>query len=128
MLAALVLAGCASSGDNLTYVSDRDGSEQAYPANYRTDLLSLLRTYLNNPTGVREATVAEPVQREVGGRNRYTACVRFNARETDGSYKGAKERAALFVNGRLDRLAEKTEDLCKGVTYAPFPELEKLTR
>ncbi len=88
----------------------------------------MLRTYLNNPSGIRDATVAEPVQREFGGHTRYAVCVRFNARESDGGYKGAKERAALFVNGRLDRLIEKPEDLCKGVTYAPFPELEKLTR
>ena len=128
IVAALMLAGCASSGDGLTYMSDRDGSAQTFPANYRNDLQEFLRTYLNNPSGIRDAAVAEPLQREVGGHNRYTVCVRFSARESYGGYKGAKERAALFVNGRLDRLIEKPEDICKGATYAPFPELEKLAR
>ena len=127
-VAALALAGCASSNDGLTYMSDRDGSQPIYPANYRADIQAFLRTYLNNASGIREAAVAEPVTRETGGHTRYTVCVRFNARENDGTYKGVKERAALFVNGRLDRLVEKPEDLCKGVTYAPFPELENLSR
>ena len=124
---AAALAGCTST-DNLSYTSDRDGTEQVYPANYRPELLSLLKTYLNDPRGVREATISEPVQRKVGGRQRYVACLRFNARESDGGYRGVKERGALFVDGRLDRLIEKPEDLCAGATYAPFPELEKLTR
>lgn len=128
LAAAFALAGCASGSDGLTYMSDRDGSTPVYPANYRADIQAFLRTYLNNPSGIREAAVAEPVTRETGGHTRYTVCVKFNARENDGTYKGAKERAALFVNGRFDRLVEKPEDLCKGVTYAPFPELEKLTR
>ena len=99
-----------------------------YPANYRPELLALLKTYLNDPRGVREAMIAEPVQRKVGGRQRYVACLRFNARESDGGYRGVKERGAMFVDGRLDRLIEKPEDLCAGATYAPFPEMEKLSR
>lgn len=124
---AVAIAGCAST-DNLSYTSDRDGTEQVYPANYRPELLALLKTYLNDPRGVREAMIAEPVQRKVGGRQRYVACLRFNARESDGGYRGVKERGAMFVDGRLDRLIEKPEDLCAGATYAPFPEMEKLSR
>ncbi|MFX8565812.1 hypothetical protein ABTL91_19835, partial [Acinetobacter baumannii] len=66
-------------------------------------------------------------QKEVGGRRRYVVCVRFNARSA-GRYTGVKERAGMYVDGRLDRIMEATEDLCKGVSYAAFPELEKLTR
>ena len=127
LLLAVALAGCAST-DNLSYTSDRDEAVQVSPTNYRSDLLALLKTYLNDPRGVREAMIAEPVQRKVGGRQRFVVCLRFNAKETDGSYRGVKERGALFVDGRLDRLIEKPEDLCAGATYAPFPELEKLTR
>jgi hypothetical protein len=39
-----------------------------------------------------------------------------------------RERAILYLNGRLDRLVEKADEICAGATYAPFPELEKLTR
>jgi hypothetical protein len=72
--------------------------------------------------------MAEPVQRTVGGRVRFVSCLRFTPRESDGSYGNPRERAVLYVNGRLDRLVEKASDICSGAVYAPFPELEKLTR
>jgi hypothetical protein len=87
-----------------------------------------MRTYLNNPVGVRDAVVAEPVQRTVGGRVRYVACLRFAPHESDGGYREPRERAVLYINGRLDRVVENASELCAGVAYAPFPDLEKLTR
>lgn len=128
-LAALCVSGCAWTGgsDGLSYTADRGVENQPYPANYRPELLALLRTYLNDPAGIREAGISEPAQKEVGGRRRYVVCVRFNARSA-GRYAGIKERAGMYIDGRLDRIIEETEDLCKGATYAAFPELEKLTR
>jgi hypothetical protein len=87
-----------------------------------------MRTYLNDPAGVHDAAMADPVQRTVGGRLRYVSCLRFTPRESDGSYRELRERAILYVNGRLDRIVEKASDTCAGAVYAPFPELEKLTR
>jgi hypothetical protein len=72
--------------------------------------------------------MADPVQRTVSGRMRYVSCLRFAPRESDGSYRETRERAILYVNGRLDRVAENAGELCAGAVYAPFPELEKLTR
>jgi hypothetical protein len=77
---------------------------------------------------VHDAVMAEPVQRTVGGRVRYVSCLRFSPRESDGTYREPRERAILYVNGRLDRVAENAADICAGAVYAPFPELEKLTR
>jgi hypothetical protein len=39
-----------------------------------------------------------------------------------------RERAVIFVNGRADRVVDRTSDLCAGAVYVPFPELEKMTR
>lgn len=132
MAVAVVLGGCAfGSGadyDGVTYTSDRGVSDQPFPKNYRPELLSFLRTYLNDPTGVRGAAIAEPVQREVGGRQRYVTCLRYSAKDFDGRYTSMRDRAALYIDGRLDRLIEKPDEICAGVNYAPFPELEKLTR
>lgn len=127
VLVTAMLSGCASS-DNIAFTSDRDGLEQKYPANYRPEILAFLRTYLNDPRAVREAAIAEPVQRTVGSRARYVACLRYNARGADGGYAGVKERGALFVEGRLDRMIEKADEVCEGATYAAFPEMEKMTR
>jgi hypothetical protein len=126
----LALAACfGSDGDRPTLTdSGQAGGPQPYPDNFRSDTLALMRSYLNNPVGVREASMADPVLREVGGRQFYVSCLHFTPRESDGSYKGMRERAVIFVNGRADRVVDRTTDLCPGAVYAPFPELEKMTR
>lgn len=130
LLLPMVLAACAGSDDgkSITYTDDRGVSNQPYPNNYRAEILAFMKTYLNNPAGVRDAAMAEPVQRTVGGRLRYVSCLRFAPRESDGSYREVRERAILYVDGRLDRLIENASEPCAGAAYAPFPELEKLTR
>jgi hypothetical protein len=129
LLLLISLAGCADSGDRgISYTDDRGTANQPFPANYRAELLAFLRTYLNDPIGVRDAEMAEPVQRTVGGRLRYVSCLRYNARETDGSYRGARERGVAYVDGRLDRVVENIGEICAGASYAPFPEMEKMTR
>jgi hypothetical protein len=126
----IALAACAGSDDgrSITYTDDRGVADQPYPNNSRAELLAFMKTYLNNPAGVRDAAVAEPVQRTVGGRLRYVSCLRFTPRQSDGSYREPRERAILYVNARLDRLVEDAAEVCAGAVYAPFPELEKLTR
>ncbi|MGY8637196.1 hypothetical protein RAD15_32480 [Bradyrhizobium sp. 14AA] len=126
----LTLAACfGSDGDRPTLVGGTQaGGPQPFPDNFRSDTLALMRSYLNNPVGVREASMAEPVLREIGGRQFYIACLHFTPRETDGSYKAMRERAAVFVNGRGDRIVDKANELCAGAVYVPFPELEKMAR
>jgi hypothetical protein len=130
LLLPIALAACASSDESksITYTDDRGVANQPYPANYRAEILAFMKTYLNNPVGVREAVMAEPVQRTVGGRLRYVSCLRFATRDSGGSYQEARERAVLFVDSRLDRIIDNAGESCAGVVYAPFPELEKMVR
>jgi hypothetical protein len=123
----LALGACLGSDGDRPSLIDA-GGPQPFPDNVRSDTLALMRAYLNNPVGVREASMAEPVLREVGGRQFYVSCLHFTPRESDGSYKGMRERAVIFVNGRADRVVDRTSELCAGAVYAPFPELEKMTR
>ena len=126
----LVLAVCfGGDGDRPTLTDGTQaGGPQPFPDNFRSETLALMRTYLNNPVGVRDASMADPVLREVGGRQFYVSCLHFTPRETDGSYRGMRERAVLFVNGRADRAVDRAGELCAGAVYAPFPELEKMAR
>ena len=125
----VVLAACAASEDaKVISYADRVTGEQPYPNNYRTELLAFMKTYLNDPVGVRDAAMAEPVQRTIGGRLRYVSCLRFTPRETDGGYREIRERAVVYVGGRLDHVVERAGDTCAGVDYLPFPELGKMTR
>lgn len=129
MLLPIALAGCLDSenGRSTSFMEDSSAA-QRYPDNYRPELLAFMRTYLNNPVGVRNAELAEPVQRTVGGRVRYVTCLRFYPRESDGTYREMRERAVMYVNGRLDRLIENAGEICGGAVYAPFPEMEKMQR
>jgi hypothetical protein len=130
LLLPIALAACAGNDEarNIAYTDDRGVANQPYPNNYRAELLAFMKTYLNNPVGVHDATMAEPVQRTVGGRLRYLSCLRFTPRESDGSYREVRERGILYVDGRLDRMVENASEPCAGAVYAPFPELEKMTR
>ena len=131
LLLPVALAACAGAdeeGRDAGITIDTGNAIQPFPANYRTELLAFMKTYLNNPVGLHDAAMAEPVQRNVGGRSRYVSCVRFIPRESDGSYREQRERAIIYVNGRLDRVIEKAAEVCVGAVYAPFPDLEKLTR
>jgi len=130
LLLAILLAACAGDeGGSFSLTTDSGGDRpQPFPDNYRAELLAFMKTYLNNPVGVHDGAMADPVQRTVGGRARYVSCLRFTPRESDGSYGVPRERAIVYVNGRLDRMVEKAGELCAGAAYAPFPDLEKMTR
>jgi hypothetical protein len=130
LLLPIALAACAGSDDDrsITFFDDRGSANQPYPNNYRAELLAFMKTYLNDPVAVHGAEMAQPMQRTVGGRLRYVSCLRFIPRESDGSYRDVRERAVLYVNGRLDRPVENASEICAGAVYAAFPELEKLTR
>jgi hypothetical protein len=129
LLLPLALAACLDSDDTRsTSFVESANADQPFPANYKPEILAFLKTYLNNPVGVHEAAMAEPVQRTVGGRARYVSCLRFAERQSDGTYREPRERAVLFVSGRLDRIIANAAEECAGAAYAAFPELEKLTR
>jgi hypothetical protein len=132
VLLPLVLSACFSTGGEqsnpISFTDDRGYTDQPYPRNYKGEILAFMRTYLNNPSGVREAMMAEPVQRTVGGRLRYVSCLRYSTRETDGRYREPRDRAVVYVDARLDRVMENPGDACAGATYAAFPELEKMSR
>ena len=132
MVAAAALGGCTTEvGPSSSELKARWDAENVYPQGYRQDLLAFLRTYLNDPSHVRGAAVSQPQLKYIGPGDRYVACVRYNARNSDGKYLGSKDGAAIYVAGKLDRFFDMPKDvreLCKEAAYLPFPELERLTR
>ncbi|WP_299803541.1 hypothetical protein [Tardiphaga sp.] len=129
LLLPLWLAACGGGpSGGISFTDDQGVANQPFPANYKTDLLAFLRAYLNDPVGVRDASMAQPVQRTVGGRLRYVSCVRYTAKDRDGKYLAPKELAVSYVDMRLDRVVEDTAEACAGASYAPFPEMEKMAR
>jgi hypothetical protein len=132
LLGAALLAGCTTNLEpSASDLKARWDAENVYPQRYRQDVLAFLRTYLNDPSHVRGAGISQPQLKYIGPGDRYVSCVRYDARNTDGKYLGSKDGAATYVGGKLDRFLDTPRDvreLCKEVAYAPFPELEQLTR
>jgi hypothetical protein len=131
LAAVLVVGGCATEvGPTPAELKAQWEAQNVFPQNYKADLMAYMRTYLNDPTHVRGAAVSQPQLRTVGPGERYVACVRYEAR-VDGKYAGSKDGAATYVSGKLDRYLDapiEVRELCKDAAYAPFPELETLTR
>jgi hypothetical protein len=128
--AALLLGACGHSRPDQASLEQDINTP---PANYKADVVAAMHAYLNDPTAVRDAAISEPTLRpaNLSMPARYIGCVRFNAKKTATVYAGTREIAAMFVAGRFDQFIDQpnaTKDLCAGVTYAPFPELEKMAR
>jgi hypothetical protein len=126
--AAAALAGCGTDSAR----EMREERASVFPGNYRAELVAFMRTYLNDPTNVRDAYIAEPTMKPFGSRNQYVVCVRYNAKNTDGRYMGSKDGMALFDGGRFDHMIDQFNarviNQCADADYKPFPELQALKR
>jgi hypothetical protein len=129
MLAVAILTLCACAGHQLFGGGNADDEGiNAYPTNYKADILGGMHAYLNDPTGIRDAAVSEPMLKPVGSDTRYIVCVQFNGKLNGNTYAGDRVFAAVFLAGHFDRFVEKAQEPCAGASLAPFPELEKLPR
>ena len=131
-LLALAVGGCTTDvGPSPAELKATWEAQNIVPQGYKQDLMAYMRTYLNDPSRIREAAVSPPVLKDFGPGQRFMTCVRFNARKSDGTYAGSKEGVAVYVSGKLDRFFDvprEVRELCKDAAYAPFPELETLKR
>ena len=119
---SLALAGC-----NAEWLNARDRAVQANTQppgpSYKADIVAFMRTYLNDPTGVRDAFISEPALRTLEGAELYAICLRYTARNAS-----SKDSLVLFRDGRLDRIIDTARETCKDAAYQPFPELQRLSR
>ena len=128
LAAAIAVSACTVghlTGDDGGRVDD---PRNPRPASYKSDLIAMLRVYLNNPTQIRDASLSEPMLVPVVGRNRYVVCLRLDAKRSSGQYTGSREYIAIFLAGRLDQLVDAKAEQCKTAEYQPFPEAETLMR
>ncbi len=129
--ALLAAGGCNTDvGPSQAELRAQWDAQNSLPQNYKQDMLAFLRTYLNDPSGIRDGAVSPPVLKAVGQGQRYVACVRYNARDSRRQNTGVKTGAAVYVAGKLDRFLEgkEAQPYCKDAAFAPFPELARLTR
>ena len=134
LILTIGLAGCGTSGEP-TQADLRATweSRNVSPTNYKGDIVAYMRTYLDDPGGVRNAAVATPARKVIPGdpADRFISCVRYTAKTSTGQYGAAKTGFAVYANGKLDRFIETpvvVREVCREAAFEPFPELERLQR
>jgi len=125
---ALTLGGCAGYEVTPEVRAAEWEAKNVYPDGYRTEILAYMRAYLNDPSTVRDAAISAPALKPLGLGNRFMSCVRYGSKKSAGDAPAGKDHVAIFVGGKLDSFRDASKDQCAGAAYAPFPELEKLTR
>jgi hypothetical protein len=130
----LLLAGCG------TNIEPTQGelraaweSTNVAPVDYKRDILAFMRTYLNDPSQVKDGAVSTPVRKTLPGdpAERIVSCLRYNAKKSSGAYAGVKTGVVVYGSGKLDRFIDApkiAQAICDGAAYEPFPELGRLTR
>ena len=130
---AVVLGGCSGSGPDVkTYLTPGRVPEPPpivptlYPDRYRIQLVDFMRTYLSNPGKVKDAFIGEPALKAVGGTPLYVTCVRYNSRNNANQYEGNQSNLVIFLNGQLSQFLPGNPEMCGGLAYQRYPELETM--
>jgi hypothetical protein len=114
----LALAVCACAHEKPKTIV-----ENATPVDYRAQVAEQVRRQLN-PKNVQDAYIAEPVLKTSLPTPRFVACLRFNATDSSGAYKGSKDYAAYFFAGKVTQIVNASVEQCDRADYLPFPELQ----
>jgi hypothetical protein len=126
VLLAAVLGGCDTFA-SLTRSPDPPKLDPSlFPANYRLEVADFMRTYLNNPTKVKDAYIAAPFLKPMDRVPQYITCVRYNPRDTRNQYEGNQTNIAMFLGGRLVQFVPGNPETCNGLVYQRFPEIESM--
>jgi hypothetical protein len=116
---AAALAACSSDKAVLE-------NPNIFPSDFRKEVLSTLQNFLSDPTKIRDAYLSDPVLTPVDKDQRYSICVRYNARNNLHQYLGSTDRIGYFFGGHLNQLVLATKEQCGNAAYKPFPELEQI--
>jgi len=119
LVLSLTLAACSSD-------AQKEPDPNIFPTNYKQQILDTMPEVLFDSGNIRDAFISEPVLTPGSKDQRYTVCLRFNARNESRQYVGSKDRIVYFYAGHLNQLIETDKGQCANAAYKPFPELEKL--
>ncbi len=129
-LSSSLLGGCSGSSlEGFAFGKVRETPKDdghTFPADYKQEVAAFMRTYLENPRQVRDAFIGAPVQRPIAGAPRYVTCVRYNPRNPENKYEGNKERFVIFHAGKVTQFLESDPQVCAGLAYQRYPEIESM--
>ncbi len=114
VLAALALAGCSSFG--LGHSDPPPVDPNTFPADYKSSLLTFLRTDPFGLVGARDASLSAPELKPFGNESRYVTCLRV------AGPNWQKQKMIVYYGGAINQFIDATEQ-CQSAAYQPFPEL-----
>jgi hypothetical protein len=121
-LLATAVAGCNGLGGPKTQQAAVPAADpNAYPANYRSQILGLLRESLGDRADYRGALISQPMLKPVAGSQRYVVCLQFNG------HSQIKNKVAIYLAGEITQFIDSTSVQCADAAYQPYQELEKAT-
>jgi hypothetical protein len=128
------LAGCSGykSDNMLDYITPGKVPAPApivadrYPDGYRTAVVNVMRTYLENPGKVKDASIGQPVLKPMSGTPLYVTCVRYNSRSNGNTYLGDRTTMIIFLDGKVGQVVEPDPQICGSLSYQRYPELEQM--
>jgi hypothetical protein len=121
LLAALALGGCGGSslfgGPKRQAAPPADPN--AFPANYRNQVATMLTTVLTNRADFHGALIAPPELKPVAESStpHYVVCLQLNARNP-------RTKVVIYLEGIPTQFIDATPEQCTGVAYQSFTELE----
>ena len=116
VLPVALAAGC-SKKDQPQVAADSN----AYPSNYRKDIVKFLTQSLTNRADFRGAMISEPALKPVEDSQHYVVCVQFNPKSS------IKTKAVVFLGGQMTQFVDSTPAQCADAVYQPFKELDAAT-
>jgi hypothetical protein len=115
-LAALVaaLTGCS---EIKFWRQEQKADPNAYPGNYKTDLLAYVQTNPVDMLNARDIYVSTPALKQLGSDSRYVVCLRADGQDWH------REKIVVFFSGQINQFVDSTSEQCGAAAYQSFPEL-----
>jgi hypothetical protein len=126
LLAAIALAGCSSGpsfGGPKKKQPDVVVDSNVYPANYRTQIVTMLVATLSERSDYISTLIAPPALKPVANSSfpHYVVCLQFNRPD------GPLTKVVIYLGGEPQQYVDATPDQCAGAAYQPFTELQAAT-
>jgi hypothetical protein len=114
---AFTAAGCSGFGGSKPAQPQPAADPNAYPADYRNQIVIFLRQSLTDRADFRGALISAPALKPIGDGQHYMVCVQVTGRGQP------KTKVAIYLAGIMTQFIDAT-DQCIGAAYLPFKELE----
>ena len=122
-ICAPLLLGCVTTEQLNTVV----GSARAPSASERGAVLAYVRNTWKDPYSIKDAEISDLVSTPVG----QAVCVHANSKNSFGAYIGRTYTSFVFKDGAVQRTTQDDPDCVRlarsGLTYRPFPQLERIS-